>query len=193
MAIAWNKIKPAIQLQMSDLSGLDSSSVRWVDEPSGLVNGILPVIWLRVSSVTSVGCEEERYNDNGDGTRNMCGVREFTLGIRCESFTADIADDRHSGNIIERIKIRLWRSSSVDERAGLFAIRDYAATKWFSYIADGRPIQTHMLDLFCITVNNDTDISDGADAVIEEALVSGPVKDTSGNTLGNVSLDINAK
>lgn len=194
--IDWANIKPTISAQVANLADLDPTKVRWVDEPSGLVNGVLPVVWLRVSSVVSNGIEEERINPPNalDPQQvNVCGQREFTLSIRCESFTSDVADPLYSGNIAEKIKTRIMRSTAREQRNGFFGIREKLGVKWFSYIEDGRPIQTHVLDLLCTTVNNDFDTDEDAGNWIGEALISGPVKDTSGTTLGTVNDDANAK
>lgn len=195
--IAWATIKPIISAQVARIAELPETSVRWVDEPSGLVNGVFPIVWLRVSSVVSVGMDEERYQYSGnmfDGNLvNMTGPRQFTLSIRAESFTNDIADDRHAGNIIERIKVRIRRSSSLQERNGSFGIAEHLGTKWISYIEAGRPINAYVCDFLCNTVDNDTDTTEGASDWIREAIVDGTVKDTTGATLGTVHVDADAK
>ncbi len=192
--IDWQTVKQKITDQVVSLSELPAASVRWVDDAGGsLVNGQFPVIWLRVSSVVAIGSEEERYQDSinvdDDLDVNMCGQRQFTLSIRCESLVTDIADPKHSGNIIEKVKIRFWRTSSREQRAGSFTIANYLGTKWFSYIEAGRPISTYVTDLLCNTVDNDIDTAQGAGDWIKEALVSGPVKDTDDSTLGTVDVD----
>lgn len=192
--IDWNTVKQKITDQVVSLSDLPATSVRWVDEPNGgLVNGVFPIVWLRISSIVSVGCEEERYQDStnvdDDLDVNMTGQRQFTLSIRCESFTADIADPRHACNIIEKVKIRFWRTSSREQRNGSFTIANYLGTKWFNYIEAGKPIYTYVCDMLCNTVDNDIDTAQGSGDWIKEALISGPVKETDGSTIETIDID----
>lgn len=186
MGINWALIKPTIQGQVSELSGLDINNVRWVDEPSGLVNGVLPVIWLRVSSIQSIGIDEERYDQNGtnDQTVTVCGQRTFTLSMRAESYTADLADPLFAGTIIENVKTRVLRSTSKFARSDAFGISNYIATKSFVYIEAGRPINTYVADFLCVCASNDIDTTENAGGFINEAIGTGTLD------VGSINFDV---
>lgn len=194
MAIDWATIKSTIVSQVATLTGLAASRIRWVDEPSGTLAGALPVIWLRVSSVVSNGIEWETRVDNppSNQTVTVSGLREFTLSIRCDSFSFDVADANYSGNIIEALKVRLRRSTSIMARAGVFGIRALLATNWISYIESNRPISSHTLDILCLTVDNDVDATSAAGNWIGEVTGSGPVKQQDGTTIDTPSFDAKA-
>lgn len=196
--IDWASIKPVIVSQIQSIADLQSGEARFVDEPAGLINGLLPVVWLRVTSVMARGIEEERVQDPSpfDSTQpqstNVCGQREFTLSVRCESVTPDVADDRAAVNLAEKIKTRVMRTSSREARGGLFGIARRLGTSFFSYIEDGRPVSCYVVDLLCTAAANDVDTeSDGS--FIQEALVHGDLKGTTGSTIESVDIDANAK
>lgn len=195
--IEWSQIKPLITSQIVTLSDLPANNVRWVDEPSGPLGGVSPVVYLRIASIVDVGDDEERFDENGDDDQTVivCGQREFTLSVRCESFTPDIADSRSAAAVIEKIKTRWFRTSSFQERAGVFGVLDCLGVKWFNYIADKRPVSTYIADFKCITVDNDEDLSPDTGAWIGEVLINSTnVNDVDGNPLPTqVSLDVNAK
>lgn len=196
MSIDWPTIKNTISAQIATLTALDPSRIRWVDEPSGILAGALPVIWLRVSSLVPVGMEYETRTDNGtnDQTVTVIGQRDFTLSIRIESFTPDIADDRHSMNIGEALRTRLKRSTSIQARSGIFAVRNVLMSKWLGYIESNRPVSAYVLDVLCGTVNVDTDNTIGAGGWIGEVQGTGTIKEQDGSTIATPSIDAtNAK
>lgn len=189
--IDWATIKPLIKAQVSELSGVIDSAVRWVDEPSGPMDGFDLVIYLRISAVSGVGREEERYESNGanDQTVTVVGQREFTLSIRCESFTQDITDPRHAMNVVERVKTRFHRTSAVQDRLGAFAVGTNLGNTWFSFIdAGGRPIDTYIADFRCLTSDADEDLTPDAGAWIGEVVTNGTV--TSGSDTDTIQLDV---
>ncbi len=196
--VPWSTIKSVIQTQVAHLADLSTAAVRWVDEPSGLINGTPPVVWLRISSVVAVGIEQERLEDPSpfDPTQpqkvNVCGPREFTLSIRCESITPDISDERAAANICEKLETRFLRTTARETRSGTFSIGTSRGTKFYSYIEAGRPVSVYTLDILCTTAANDVD-SDSDGSFIQEALVHGDLKDTSGDTIQSVDVDANAR
>lgn len=191
MAIDWSTLKPAIAGQIATLTGLDPRLVKWVDEPSGNLAGASPIVWLRVSSMVPVGVEYETRTDNGTGdqTVSVVGHRDFTLSIRIESFALDLANDNHSANVGEALRIRLKRSTSIAARSGIFAIREVLMTKWISYIESQRTITAYLMDLLCAAVDVDIDDTDGAGDWIGEADITGTIKDgPPDSTIANVSI-----
>lgn len=192
MAIDFATIKATVTSQIATLTALDPSRVRWVDEPSGIMAGALPVVWLRISSLVPVGMDYETRTDNGanDQTVTVVGQRDFTLSIRIESFTPDIADDRHSMNIGEALRTRLKRSTAIQARSGVFAVREILLSKWIGYVESNRPISAYVLDVLCGTVNVDTDNTIGAGDWIGEVQGSGAVKEQDGSTISSPSFDV---
>lgn len=189
--IDWASIKSTISTQIATLTALDPSRVRWVDEPSGALAGVLPVVWLRVPSLVPVGMEYETRTDNGtnDQTVTVVGQRDFTLSIRIESFTPDIADDRHSMNIGEALRTRLKRSTAIQARSGIFAVRQVLMAKWLGYVEARRPVSTYVLDILCGTVNVDADNTIGAGGWIGEVQGSGTIKEQDGSTIASPVID----
>jgi hypothetical protein len=194
--IDWATVKPAITSQMATLTGLDPSRVRWVDEPSGTLAGALPVVWMRVSSIVGTGIEyEQREDDPGGGeqTVSVIGHRNFTLSVRIESFTPDIADQRSALNIGLALRTRLKRSTAIQARAGIFAVREVLMSKWISYVEDGRPLSTYLLDLLCAATDVDTDTTTGAGDWVGEAVIDGAIKDgPPDSTIATVQIDAKA-
>lgn len=191
MGVDWATIKSTISSQIATLTKLDPRYVRWVDEPSGTLAGALPVVWLRVSSLVPVGMDYETRADNGTGeqTVTVVGQRDFTLSIRIESFTPDIADDRHSMNIGEALRVRLKRSTSIQARSGIFSVREILMSKWLGYIESNRPVSTYILDLLCGTVSTDVDDTTGAGDWIGEVQGSGTIKNQDGSTIDSPTFD----
>lgn len=189
--IDWASVKSTIATQIATLTALDPSRVCWVDEPSGTLAGKLPVIWLRVSSIVNVGIDREERTDNGtnDQTVTVIGQREFTLSVRIESFTPDIADPMCSANIANAIKTRMKRSTSIQSRAGQFAVRSWLGTKWLSYVENRRPISCHVVDLLCITADYDVDNTIGAGGWIGEVQGAGTIKNNDGSTIDAPAFD----
>lgn len=191
MGVDWATIKSAVASQIATLTGLDPRLVRWVDEPSGTLAGSLPVVWLRVSSLVPVGMDYETRTDNGTGeqTVTVVGQRDFTLSIRIESFTPDIADDRHAINIGEALRVRLKRSTSIQDRSGIFAVREILMSKWISYIESNRPISAYMMDVLCGAVSTDVDDTTGAGDWIGEVQGTGTIKEQDGSTISSPTFD----
>lgn len=191
MGIDWTTIKSTISSQVATLTGLDPRNVRWNDEPSGTLAGALPIIWLRVSSLVQAGVDYETRSDNGTGeqTITVVGQRDFTLSIRIESFTPDIADDRHAMNIGEALRVRLKRSTSVQARSGIFAVRQILMSKWLGYVESERPLSTYVLDILCGTVDVDIDDTTGAGDWISEVQGMGTVKNDTNTTIDSPSID----
>jgi hypothetical protein len=190
--IDWPSVKSTISSQVSTLTGLAPSLVRWVDEPSGILDGALPVIWLRISSIVNVGIDREERTNEGtdDQIVTVIGQREFTLSIRCESFTPDIADAKHAANIVGALKTRMKRSAAVQARAGEFAVRSWLGSKWFSYIESNRPINVYTLDILCATVDVDIDDTIGSGDWIGEVKGTGTIKENDGSTITTVPVDV---
>ena len=201
--IDWVRIAPLIKKQVAEFSGIDPYLVRWVDQPSGPLNGASPVIYLRIKDVREIGDDEERYDTTNvaAGTANndqlvlVVGQRGFTLSIRCESFTADVTNPLSGANIICAIKSRFSRTSAQLERSGVYNVTDWLNTMFFAYIADGVPTNVYVADLKCVTVDVDEDLSTDAGAWIGETQSSAaPLSDVDSNpTATQPSMDVIAK
>ena len=201
--IDWVTIVPLIKKQIADFSGIDPYLVRWVDQPSGPLNGASPVIYLRIKDVREVGDDEERYDTsnvaagtaNNDQLTTIVGQRSFTLSIRCESFTADVTNPLSGANIIGTIKSRFSRTSAQAERSGVYNVTDWLNTMFFAFVADGVPVNVYNCDLKCVTVDLDDDLSVDAGAWIGETVgASTSILDVDGiATLTQESIDVIAK
>jgi hypothetical protein len=183
--IEWPTIKTVLTGLVADLSDLGPTAVRWMDEPERSTWGPGTTVYLRASSIASQGDEEELRETVGDflSTVVVCGQRRFTLSISCESFTQDIADTNFAGNVIERIAIRLYRSTSHARYAGLFAIESRMPIKWVSYKSGERQMSSYVLDLLLRTVDNDTDTTVNAGTWINEAVIDGLTVDNAAGPL----------
>lgn len=195
--IAWGRIKAATKPLIADLSGLPLVQVRWQDEPEGSSWVDAPVILLRLKDEDGIGIEEERRATAEELEVDpsladevvVCAQKRFTLGIRCESFVDDIADPRHAGVILSAVKTRLARTSTVERLHGIFGIETIQKTVRTGYTDDsGRALSVYIMDLWCLTVDNDVDTADGSNDVIEEVIVIGEVTD--GETVLPVNLDV---
>lgn len=173
MAIDWINIKGVITTLIADISGLGPTGVKWQDEAEGGMWVVDPAVFLRISSVVGIGVEEERRSESlgNDQVVDLVGQRQFTLSIRAESFEQNIASPRHASTVIENIKTRLIRTSTIEQYSGIFSIRDYMDAKWFNYTNQGRQVSAYVFDLICLTVNSDIDNTLGAGSWINEVLV----------------------
>lgn len=190
--IDWVAIKGALKPLVSDLMGLPPEQIRWQDEPEGTSWVNFPTVLLRVKSIVGNGTEEERREDQGDDdqTVNVCGQKHFTLSIRVESDTQDISDPNQAGAFGETLKTRLARTSSVERLTPIMGIADFLSTTWFDYVDKaGRQISTYVMDLLCLTVDNDPDTTDGAGSFINEAEIDGTLTDDAGINHA-ISLDV---
>lgn len=189
--IDWPTIKDETRQAICRSIALDPTQVRWRDEAvaSTFVND--PSIWLRTSMTRRHGIEEELLTfvaPNRNQSVVLRGQRRFTLQVRAESFEQDISSPNFAGNLIDAIAIRLMRSST---RAGVtsFAIEERLPTVFFSYKESGRQVSCYVMDMMCLTVDYDPDISDGAGGWINEAIINGSILDASINAVP-VSLDV---
>ena len=191
MSIDWPTIKSEISSLIADIGSISSKQVIWVDEAQGATWQQEPAVYLRISSVVRVGIEEERLTSSPQGlnqTVNVCGQRQFTLSIRAESFEQNVASDNFAGNLIDRIAIRIMRSTSI-ARLTSCAVSTRQPTRWFNYKSDKRQVSAYIADFIMLTVDNDIDTSADAGGWIGEAVISGTVKDAPGNV--SVVVDVN--
>lgn len=178
MSIDWAAIKATASGLVATLTGLPDRQIRWRDEAAAGTWGNVPMIYLRISSITDVGFADERRDQPSDPTADaivtVTQQKRFVLSIRCESFTQDIASPDHAGTIIGTLKTRLQRHSTVFSDSSM-AILLYGDAKWFNYIRDGRQVCVYTLDLTCGTVDSDVDTTPGAGNWIKEVQIQGTV------------------
>ena len=176
--IRWAEIKATMASQIARLTHLDPKQVRWLDEPVGPVWGNVPMVYLRRIANASIGMYEERRTDDdlapaGDQSVTMVRQKLFTVSVRAESFTQDLGDPAFAGNIIDLLETRIYRTTAVEDRLGLFAIVGNEPIRFFDYTAEGRQISCHVLDLRCATVDNDNDDTDDAGGWIQRVQGTG--------------------
>lgn len=176
--IDFTSIKAEIDAFMPDLSGLPAAAIRWRDEPAGSSWTQGSSLWMRLQSTSRMGIEEEFRTDNGvsNQTVTLVGQRQFSWNIRAESFEEDIASDAFAGAIIDRVAIRLMRSSQIFARTA-FGIVHRTPTQFFSYKDMGRQVSCFVLDILCVTKDTDIDASTHAGDWIGSARVHGTVDD----------------
>jgi hypothetical protein len=188
--IDWVTIKPTAKGLIADLTQLGSDRVLFADEAEGGTWSRDPHIRLTIFGLGEIGHQEERYqqpvlNDTTDDLQvNIVEQKRFTLSVRCEGDTQDIADPMHAGSILETLKTRLRRPTSAARMQGIFAIADYRPTKRVDYRdQDGRQVSAYVMDLACTTVDNDADDTPGAGGFVNETIINGTV---SGVTLPTI-------
>ncbi len=189
--IDWANIKATAKSVLGDLAGC---RVVWQDEAEGTVWDQAPILYLRISALAQIGIPVELRDDNpnGDQTVTVAAQKRFTLSLRCESFDQDLAGGQHAGDILERVKTRLKRSSTIERLRGVFAVQELLGAARFEYVSQGRQVSCYTLDLGCATADNDVDDTQGAGGNITEVQVaSQSVYDAGGQpTQTQVSADI---
>ena len=176
MSIDFATIKAEIAAFMPDLSGLPAAQIRWRDEAVGSTWVADPSVWMRLQTTTRMGTEEEFREDNGteNQTVTLVGQRQFGWNLRVESFEQDIASDKFAATVMDRICIRLMRSSQIWARTS-FGIVHRTPTQFFSYKDSGRQVSCFVLDILCATKDTDIDTSAHAGDWIGSVHVTGKV------------------
>lgn len=201
----WAGIKGVTTTLFAQLCGLPLAQVRWFDEDAGSTWTDDPHLELTLSMERSIGQDEERRDDSddgalppdpsndppatNDGTVIVCGPRMFTLTVACESQTGDIADKRNGAAILSKLRTRLSRQSSIETLTDYYAVSDWGDIRRVPYRdKDGRLINRYVLDLICLTADNDIDTTPQAGAWIGEVEGTGTV--TAANQTFTVSYDV---
>jgi hypothetical protein len=163
--INWPVIKQTAHDVITDLTG---AKVIWSDESQGGIWEQGAIIYARISALKGSGIPEEDREPNGtdDQTVTMVAQKTFTLSLRCETFNQDLGSGKHAGDIMERLKTRLKRTSTIERLRGIFAVQEELATNRFSYASQGRQVSCYVLDLGCATVDVDTDDTEDAGGFI---------------------------
>jgi hypothetical protein len=195
----WNNLKTTAQNLIADLSGLGLRGVHWRDEPRDPTWGYGAQIYLRFSAIRQQGIEEEfleeSVNPTDDQIVTMVGRRGLTLSVRCESSVYDVASPQHPQAVLEKIAIRLRRTSTGQRlsEAQAFAISSIETIQYVPYFEQGRQVDCFVLDVQCNATDVDVDDTLGAGDYIDEAVI-GPsdVKDTDSNILQTVMLDVDS-
>lgn len=182
--IDWKAIKAQLGAIIADISELGPEHVRWMDESQGSEWHVEPSIFLRLKTTKRQGIEEERRTDVeievDDETKvvdqvvEMVGQRQFTLSIRVESFDQDVASERFAGNVVDRIAIRLMRSTT-KERLTSCAIETREATQFLDYLSGGRRVSCYVLDVQMRTIDIDRDKTAAAGSFIERVEGEGTI------------------
>ena len=181
--IQWLNIKLAAKSTIVSLLALQPSQVRWRDEAEGGAWTNSPALWLRLFGLGEIGhAEELRYNDpstpDADAVVTVTQQKRFTLSVRAESFEQKIQGIAHAGSMLETLKTRLRRTSSVEKLAGIFAIAQYLPTRFVDYVDENnRQVSAYVMDLSCLTVDNDVDSTTGAGGWINEVKGTGTIND----------------
>lgn len=178
MSIDWTTIKSQIATFMPDISGLPAAQIRWRDEAVGSTWVADPSLWMRLQSVNRLGIEEEFRVDNPPGQQDvtLVGQRSFVWNIRAESFEQDIASDKFAGNVLDKVAIRLMRSTQIFARTS-FGIITRMPTQFLNYKSDGRQVSCFVMDIQCMTKDTDIDASTHAGDWIGSVRVHGTVDD----------------
>lgn len=193
----WAAIRTAMQQAVTEMIAVPLDHVVWkgsFNESSMLVG---TRVILSASSIGDIGWDEERREDDsvnplGDQSVNRCGVRtlQWQLRVRAQNQGPDNA----ARTLADQLRVRVFRPSvkAILGAVGVTPAQTSATTN-VDYQAAGRLLSESSFEVLCNAVENDIDTTDGAGSWIGEALISGPVKDTTGQTLGTVNVDANAK
>lgn len=190
--IDWRGIKDVSKLLFGRLVGIPIAHVHWSDESEGSDWVASPHLEIEVTDEGAIGWDEERRAANGDNdvTVVVCGPRTFTLSVACESLTADAADPECGSFVLGNLVTRLRRSTSIEQLAPHYAISDMTRPRRVPYRdEEGRLINRYVVDLLCLTADNDTDRTVGAGGWIGEVIGTGTVTISEGNTI-TVPLDV---
>jgi len=199
--VDWTNIKSTAAALVADLSGFGPAGVKWRDAVREPTYGYQAIVYLRVASLRQQGTDEEFYDDApGSGTDDMAvtvvGRRGFTLSIRCESSTTDLASAQHPLVVLERLAVRLRRTSTAQRLSdlGAFAVAQVEAIQYAPYVEQGKHVECYVLDVQCNAF--DVDVDDTLDAggfVDEVKLGPASVKESAdGSALGSISLDVDS-
>lgn len=195
--MAWREIKDATTRLFARLCGLSHSQIRWSDESGGSTWTADPHLEITASGEWGIGDDEERVSDapgaGADIENNVvtiCGPRQFTLSVACESLTGDIGDPRSGAAVLSRLNTRLQRTTSVDELMEYYAVMDMQPIQRVPYRdKEGRLINKYILDLLCLTADNDVDRTVGAGGWIGEVIGTGTVT-IAGGAILTAPLDV---
>jgi hypothetical protein len=178
VSIDFSSIKAEINAFMPDISGLPAAAIRWRDEAQGSVWTQGPSLWMRLESTTRLGIEEEFREDDPPGQQivTLVGQRSFVWNVRAESFEQDISSASFAGTILDRVAIRLMRSSQIFARTS-FGIIHRTPTQFFSYKESGRQVACYVLDIQCMTKDTDIDAGTHSGDWIGSVRVHGTVDD----------------
>lgn len=176
--IDWANIKRVTKPLFARLCGIPLAQVQWKDEPEASSWTNTPTLILALKDTGEIGIDEERRSDNApnDETVTVCGQRRFTLQVECESFSGPIDDPNNAAAVIARLKTRLSRTSTVEELHGIYGIETWEKTRKIEYVSDDRNVSKYVMDLHCLTVDNDDDTTAGAGGYINEVLIDGTLK-----------------
>lgn len=203
--IDWDGIQTATTKLFAQLTGLPLSQVRWQDQSEGSVWTNDPHLELTMEGPRQVGQDEERRDDSldgelpldpennppttNDGIITVCGPREFTLTVACESQVQNLRDKRHGAAIISNLLTRLSRTSAVEALQEFYGIIDWTDIKRIPYRdKEGRLINRYVIDLLCLTADNDVDNTPQAGAWIGEVKGTGTV--TADGTTFTIPYDV---
>lgn len=193
--IDWATIKKTAHDVIAGVMHLEPGQVRWRDEAEGGTWMRSPTLLLSIFAPSDVGYAEERRthaNDTDDAQVVVSQQKSFTLSVRAESFTQKIDEPNHGAALLETLKTRLQRSTSISRLAGIFAITSFDKTRPFDYVDESnRKVSAHVMDLMCATVDNDLDTSEGAGGWIREVRGSGTIKETGpGNPPADTTINL---
>ena len=176
--IDFAAIKGEIASFVPALTGLPAAAVRWRDEAQGSTWAQGPSLWMRLQTVTRMGIEEEFRTAGAapgdDEVVTLSGQREFVWNVRAESFEQDIASPDFAGNILDRLCLRLMRSTAIFARTS-FGIVHRWPTQFFSYKESGRQVSCFVVDIVCATKDTDIDTTRGAGNYIDSVHVLGDI------------------
>jgi hypothetical protein len=193
MSMDWTGIKAITTTVFAQLTGLSEAQVRWADDSEGSVWTDDPHLEITMLGPRQIGQDEERRDDSADGqpsdpTTNdgvvtVCGPREFTLTVACESQVQTLDDSRNAAAILSNLLTRFGRTSTVEALDPYYAISDWTDIKRVPYRdAEGRLINRYVIDLLCLAADNDVDDTLGAGGWIGEVIGTGTVTDGGVNT-----------
>lgn len=180
--IDWATIKSTAHDVIADVMQLKPDQVRWRDEAEGGTWMLDPTITLRIFGTSDIGYAEELRstpNATDDQVVTVSQQKRFTLSVRAESFTQKIDDPKNAAAMLETLKTRLQRSTSITRMAGIFGIAAFQSSKNASYVDENnRMVNAFVMDLSCSTVDNDVDTSQDAGKWIGSTQGQGVIKQT---------------
>lgn len=159
--IDWNAIEPALVDVLTSIATAQPETpapawrAEWADRPRDLIHPDVGfALVLRVTSVTPIHEDEDRYDE--DGTETQCGQRRIILNVQVES--SENLSTESALNTLERIRTRIRRRSSLAKLAAVdVALIEVGATQNVSARYDGRIWSIGSLDITLCAAVNDTD------------------------------------
>jgi hypothetical protein len=162
--VDWSTVAPALRALFSSLAlnapVTPEFLARWTDKSAELVHPeVGKELTLKVTSVVGIGEDERRYVEVDDDVQeSIVGHRRFVIQVRVDSFDHSEDESRWCWSMIERIRTRLRRRSSIDALLAVnVALVEVGSAIDASLTFDKRRVNAALMDVTMAAAFTDTD------------------------------------